>query len=65
MMELVGHLMGIYDLSSLGGGIVLGAEKPIIKARGSSGEKAIVSISGMILNMVENKAIFDKEKNKI
>ncbi len=65
MMELVGHLMGIYDLSSLGGGIVLGTEKPIIKARGSSGEKAIVSISNMIINMLENKAVYDKEKNNI
>ena len=65
LMELVGHLMGIYDISSLGGGIILGVEKPVIKARGSSGEKAIVNISEMILNMAENKSVYDKSKNKI
>ena len=65
LMTLVGHLMGIYDISSLGGGIILGIEKPVIKARGSSGEKAIVSISEMILNMMENKSVYDKSLNKI
>ena len=65
MMELVGHLMSVYDISSLGGGIVLGAAKPLIKARGSSDEKAIVNISAMLMNMAENKAVFDKSKNKI
>lgn len=65
IMELVGHLMGVYDISSLGGGIVLGAAKPLIKARGSSDEKAIVNISKMLINMAENKAVFDKTKNKI
>ena len=65
IMKLAEHLMGVYDLSSLGGGIVLGIEKPIIKARGSSNEKSIVSISGMLLNLSKNEAIFDKEKVKI
>ena len=50
IMELVGHLMSVYDFGSLGGGLILGSEKPIVKARGNSNE---------------TKAIFDKEKNKI
>ena len=63
--KLAFHLMSIYDIGSLGGGNILGIEKPVIKARGNAGETAVVSISEMLINMSENKAIFDKEKNKI
>ena len=63
--KLAFHLMSIYDIGSLGGGIILGVEKPVIKARGNAGEKAVVSIAGMLLNMANNKAIFDSDKNKI
>lgn len=59
------HLMSIYDIGSLGGGIILGAAKPVIKTRGNAGEKAIVSTAGMLINMAQNKAVFDKDKNKI
>lgn len=65
IMKLGMHLMSIYDIGSLGGGNILGVAKPVIKARGNAGEKAIVSIAGMFINMAENKAIFDKDKNKI
>ena len=65
IMELVGHLMGVYDFGSLGGGIILGCDKPMIKVRGNSGEKAIFSTAEMLLNLAEDKEIFDKEKNKI
>lgn len=65
IMELVGHLMGVYDFGSLGGGIILGCDKPMIKVRGNSGEKAILSTAEMLLNLAEDKEIFDKEKNKI
>lgn len=65
VMKLGLHLMEVYDIGSLGGAIILGVTKPCIKARGNAGEKAIVSISGMLMNMAENKAMFDKEKNKI
>ena len=65
IMALVGHLMGVYDFGSLGGGIILGCKKPIVKIRGNAGEKAVLSTSNMLINMVENKEIFDKEKNKI
>lgn len=59
------HLMSIYDIGSLGGGIILGSSKPVIKTRGSAGEKAVVSTVGMLLNMAEHKEIFDKSKNTI
>ncbi len=65
IMELVGHLMSVYDISSLGGGIVLGIEKPVIKAHGCCDEKAIVNTTKMLLNMAKNVAVFDKKNNKI
>lgn len=65
VMKLVGHLMGIYDFSSLGGGMILGCRKPVIKTRGSSGAEAVANTAAMLMNMAANKAVFDKEKNKI
>ena len=59
------HLMGIYDIGSLGGGIVLGSPKPLIKARGSADAKAVVSVCGMMVNMAAHKAVFDAGKNRI
>jgi len=58
MMKLVAHLMGIYDFSALGGGIVLGVGKPIIKARGSANADSIMNTSAMLLNMVKNQDLF-------
>ena len=49
-MEVAQYLMKTYDISALGGGLVLGTRKLIIKARGNSDERAIVNISRMILN---------------
>lgn len=62
---LAAHLMGVYDIGSLGGGNILGVAKPVIKTRGNARETAIVNISEMLLNMAQNKAVFDKERNKI
>ena len=59
---LGGHLMGLYDIGSLGGGIILGVEKPVIKARGSADEKAVVSVAEMLLNMASNKAMYDESR---
>lgn len=59
------HLMGIYDIGSLGGGYILGVKKPVIKTRGNAKESAVVNTAEMIINMVQNKAMFDKERNKI
>ncbi len=58
IMKLVGHLTGIYDFSSLGGGIILGVGKPIIKARGSANADSITNTAAMLLNMVKNQDLF-------
>ena len=60
LMKLVGYLMGIYDFNSLGGGIILGTVKPVIKAHGAANEQSIVSTVGIILNLAENKELFDR-----
>lgn len=65
VLALAKHLMSVYDIGSLGGGNILGLKKPVIKARGNSGEKVITSISEMFLNMAQNKEIFDSAKNTI
>ena len=58
------HLMGLYDIGSLGGGIILGVEKPVIKIRGNGGASAIVNTAEMLLNMAQNKAVFDQNRNQ-
>ena len=63
--KLAAHLMGIYDIGSLGGGIILGVSKTVIKIRGNAGEDAVVNTSEMLLNMAQNKAVFDQSRNKI
>lgn len=63
--KLGAHLMGIYDIGSLGGGVLLGISKPIIKARGTAKESAVVNTSEMLLNMAHHKSVFDKSRNKI
>ena len=60
LMKLVGYLMGIYDFNSLGGGIILGTVKPVIKAHGAANEQSIVNTAGILLNLATNKDIFDK-----
>lgn len=65
IFELGSHLMSIYDIGSLGGGNILGVTKPVIKLRGNATEKTIVNTAQMLINMANNKAVFDKEKNKI
>lgn len=64
IMKLVKHLMGIYDFSALGGGIILGVAKPIIKARGSAGADSIKNTSAMLLNMAKNKDLFYGKDNR-
>lgn len=57
--RLCRHLVSLYDITSLGGAIVLGTRKPIIKAHGNANEKTIVSVSEMLLNMAQHKTAFD------
>ena len=63
--KLGAHLMGVYDIGSLGGGVILGVAKPIIKTRGNAKESAIVNTSEMLLNMAHHKSVFDKSRNNI
>jgi len=58
-MEIAGYLMKRYDLSSLGGGVVLGIKKPIIKCRGNSNEKSFLNTGEMLLNIANNKTLFE------
>lgn len=63
--KLGAHLMSIYDIGSLGGGVILGAAKPIIKTRGNAKESAVINTSEMLINIARNKSVFDKTRNKI
>ena len=63
-MEVAQYLMKTYDLGSLGGGVVLGTRKLVIKARGNSDERAIVNISRMLINYASGEAVFTKEERQ-
>lgn len=65
IQTLAMHLMGVYDIGSLGGGYILGIAKPVIKLRGNAGENAVVGTAEMLVNMAQNKAMFDEKRNKI
>ena len=57
-MELVKHLAAMYDFNSLGGGIVLGVTKPVIKAHGAANEASIRNTVRMLVNLARNKNIY-------
>ena len=59
IMPLVGYLMKTYDFESLGAGIVLGTTYPVVKCRGSSGKEAILSAASILINMSEDKNIYE------
>ncbi|MBQ7906607.1 MAG: phosphate acyltransferase PlsX [Clostridia bacterium] len=59
IMGLVAHLMAVYDFSALGGGVLLGVGKPVIKARGECSSDSIKNTSSMLLNMLKNQHLFE------
>ncbi len=59
-MNIVGHLMKLYDFNSLGGGIVLGVRKPVVKAHGAANEVSIQSTIGIVLNLAKNRSVFEE-----
>lgn len=60
LMEVVGYLMSKFDFGSLGGGIVLGIRKPVLKCRGNSDSNAIVSTVKMLINFAEGSEMYSK-----
>ena len=63
-MEVAQYLMKSYDISALGGGLVLGTRKLVIKARGNSDERAIVNISRMLLNHASGEAVLTQSQRE-
>lgn len=59
IMPLIGYLMKTYDFESLGAGIVLGVKYPVIKCRGSCKKEAIVTAANALVNLSEDKNIYD------
>ncbi len=53
------HIMHTYDLESNGAGIMLGAKKLVLKCRGSSGHRAIQTACKILINLAENKTIYE------
>lgn len=59
MMPLVQSLMNTYDLTNLGGAIVLGVKKPVIKCHGCSGPEAFYNTADILINLEEGKSFFE------
>lgn len=53
------HIMRTYDLESNGAGIMLGAKKLVLKCRGSSGHRAIQTACKILINLTNNKSIYE------
>ena len=58
-MEIVGYLMSKFDFASLGAGIMLGTKKIVMKCRGSSDRKAIKNAAKILINLAENKTLYE------
>ena len=63
-LELAGQLAAMYDFNSLGGGLVLGVSKLVIKAHGAANEMSIFNTTKMLLNLAENKSVYGVD-NKV
>lgn len=62
MMPIVQSLMGTYDLSNLGGAIVMGVKKPIIKCHGCAGADAFNNVADILINLEEGNSFFEGRK---
>ena len=58
LMKVVGYLMRLYDFNSLGGGVILGVRKPVIKAHGAANSQSIVSTISIALNLAKNENMY-------
>ena len=57
--EIVGYLMSRFDFASLGAGIMLGTRVPVLKNRGSCRREAVCNAAQILVNMAENKTIYE------
>ena len=57
--EIAGYLISRFDFASLGAGIMLGTEKIVMKCRGSSNRTAVKNAAQILINMAENKTLYD------
>lgn len=53
--KAVGEFLSIYDFNSMGGAVLLGTKKPVVKMHGSANEKTVVSVVKQALKMCSNK----------
>lgn len=58
LMKVVGHLMKLYDFNSLGGGVILGVKKPVIKAHGAANATSIMNTINIVLNLVKKENMY-------
>ena len=56
--EIAGYLMSRFDFASLGAGIMLGTRKVVMKCRGSSKRTAVKNAARLIVNLAENKSLY-------
>ena len=52
-LELIKSLINKYDLPNLGGGIILGSTKLVMKCRGNSSREAILNVGKILLQYIE------------
>lgn len=57
--EIVGYLMSRFDFASLGAGIMLGTKKIVMKCRGSSNRTAVKNAAQILINIAENKTLYE------
>lgn len=58
--QIVAHLMSRFDFASLGSGVMLGTRKPVLKSRGSCDRVAIKNAARILVNLAENKSMYDE-----
>ena len=58
LMNVVGHLMKLYDFNSLGGAVILGVKKPVLKAHGAANAQSIMNTISILLNLVKKENMY-------
>ena len=56
--SLLNDLKNKYDFPNLGGGIILGCKKMVIKCRGNANKEAIYNSATMLINLAKNQNIY-------